>query len=80
MYAHSISMVPKSKADLTSQLYFHCFLSPNRESLQKYVCQLEPPAKRKEIRAGKSKALADAVVEEADFLCGPVPMRRKELT
>ena len=36
--AHSIFMEPKSKADQTSLLYFHFFLSPNRESLQKYVC------------------------------------------
>ena len=30
--AHSIFMGPKSKADQTSLLYFHCFLSPNRET------------------------------------------------
>ena len=80
MYAHSIFMVPKSKAGQTSQLYFQYFLSPNSESLQKCL-PLEPPAKRKKIGTGKSKALADAVGEEVDFFVDlSVPMRRKELT
>ena len=39
---------------------------------------LEPPAKSKKIGTGKSKALADAVVEEVDFLCGLVGSNEKE--
>ena len=41
---------------------------------------LEPPAKRKKIGTGKSKALADAVGEEVDFLCGLVDSNEKERT
>ena len=37
---------------------------------------LEPPARRKKIRIGKSKALVDAVVEEKDFCVDlSVPMK-----
>ena len=39
---------------------------------------LEPPAKRKKIGTGKSKALADAVGEEEDFLSGLVGSNEKE--
>ena len=79
--AHSIFMVLKNKAVQTCLLYFHCFLSPNRESLQKIRLQLESPARRKKIGTGKSKALPDAVGEEVDF-CVDLsdPLRRKELT
>ena len=41
---------------------------------------LKPPAKRKKIGTGKSKALADAVVEKVDFLCGLVSFNEKERT
>ena len=41
---------------------------------------LEPPAKRKKIGTGKSKALADAGVEEVDFVCGLVSSNEKERT
>ena len=42
---------------------------------------LEPPAKRRKIGTGKSKALADAVGEDVDFCVDlSVPLRRKELT
>ena len=41
---------------------------------------LEPPAKRMKIGTGKSKVLADAVVEEVDFLCGHVDSNEKERT
>ena len=68
MYAHSIFMVSKSKADQMSLLYFYCLLSPNIENLQKYVCHLNPQPKGKKTGTGKSKALADVVVEEVDFL------------
>ena len=68
-------VVPKSKADQMSLLYFHCFLSP------KIHLPLKPPAKRKKIGTGISKALADVVVEEVNFSGGLVSsMRRKELT
>ena len=71
--------VLKSKADQISQLYFYCFLSPNREASQ--IClPLQPPANRKSIGTGKFKVLADAVEEEVDFLCGPVDSHEKERT
>ena len=78
MYAHSIFMVSKSKADQMSLLCFHCFLSPKRESLQKYVCYLNLQPKK--IGNGKSKALADAAVEKVDCLCGLVGSNEKERT
>ena len=55
-------------------------LQPNRESLKKIRLPLEPSAKRKKIETGKSKALADAFVEEVDFLCGLVSFNEKERT
>ena len=67
VYAHSIFMIPKRKADQTCLLYFHCFLSPNRENL-KICLPLKPLAKWKKIGTEKSKALADTVVEEVDIL------------
>ena len=41
--------VPKSKAHRMSLLYFHCFLSPNRESLQKYICHSNLQPKRRKL-------------------------------
>ena len=41
---------------------------------------LEPPAKRKKIVTGKSKALANDVMEEVDFVCGLVGSNEKERT
>ena len=60
MYAHSIFMVPKSKPPLLPQ-------SKQRKP-QKICLPLEPPDKRKKIGTGKSKALADAVVEGRFFV------------
>ena len=44
------------------------------------ICLFEPPAKRKKIETEKSKALADALVEEVDFLGGLVSSNEKERT
>ena len=66
MYAHSILMVPQSKADQTSLLYFHCSQCKQRKP-PKIRLLLEPPTKRKEIGTGKSKALADTIVEVVGF-------------
>ena len=52
-----------------SLLYFHCFLCPKQRKLPKICLSLKPPAKRKKIGTDKSKVLADAIVEEVDFLC-----------
>ena len=65
----------KSKTDPPMfLLYFQYFLSPNRKPSKS-------PAQRKKIGTGKSRALAEAVVEEVDFCVDLlVPVRRKELT
>ena len=55
VYAQSIFLVTKSKADQTSLLYFHCFLSPNRESLQKYVCHLNLQPKGRKLELENQK-------------------------
>ena len=46
--------VPKSKASDVS-IIFHCFLSPNRESLQKYICHLnlQPEGRKWELENQK---------------------------
>ena len=54
-------------------------LSANREKASKNMLTT-PPAKRKKIGTGESKVLADAVVEEVDFLCGLVGSNEKERT
>ena len=75
----SIFMVP-SKADQTSLLYFHCFLSPNRESLQKYVCHLnlQPEGRKVELENQNPKQML--LWKKWIFLCGLVVSNAKERT
>ena len=79
MYAHSIFMVPKSKADKTF-LLFSIASSVQAEKSQKICLPLKTLVKRKKIGTGKSKVLAQAVMEEMDFLCGLVGSNEKEGT
>ena len=66
---------------IRSPYYISIASSVQTEKASKIRLPLEPPAKRKKIGTGKTKALAEAVVEEVDFCMDlSVPMKRKELT
>ena len=79
MYAHSIFMVPKQgRSDIP--IIFPLLPQSKQKKPPEICLPLEPPAKRKKIGTGKSKPLADAVVEEVDFLCGLVCSTEKERT
>ena len=69
IYAHSIFMCQKAR-QIRRPYYTSIASAVQTEKAQKIRLSLEPPAKRKKIGTGKSKALADAVGEEVDILCG----------
>ena len=52
--------------------------SVQTEKASKNILPIELPAWRKKIGTGKSKVLADAVVEEVDILCGLLSSNEKE--
>ena len=81
MYAHSFLMVPKSKAEQMSLLYFHCFLRPKRETYQKCACTCTPSQKKENWNRIIKKHLVDTVEEEVDFCVDlSIPWKRKEMT
>ena len=69
---------PKSKSRSDVPIIFPLLPQSKQRKPQKIRLPLEPTAQRKTIGTGKLKALADAVVEEMDFLCQLVSSNVKE--
>ena len=72
VYAHSNFVVQKSKADQMLLFYFHCFLTPSRECLQKNIGHLNLQSKGRILELKNQKPWPMLLWTKCFFVCACV--------